>query len=72
MVVEAGFTETEAPVKPPGFQVYATAELVAVKVEDPPGQIAVGLATAVIVGNGFTTKLNVEVEVQPAKLPVTV
>ena len=48
-VVAAGLTETEAPLRLPGIQVYDTAPE-EVSVELKPGQIAVGEATAVSVG----------------------
>ena len=45
----------------------------AVSVDDPPGQIAVGDADAVTVGSGLTVTVTVAVLVQPAAdVPVTV
>jgi hypothetical protein len=63
IVVVVGETTTLLPVSAPGFQVYDPAP-VAVSVELPPIQIAVGDALAVMVGSGVTTRLTVCVDVQ--------
>jgi hypothetical protein len=51
--------------------VYVFAPL-ADKVLQNPGQIAVGVATGVMVGRGLTTTRTVLVLAHPAELPVTV
>jgi hypothetical protein len=45
-------------VLPPGFQVYVRAPL-AVKVDELPAQMVAGLAVAITVGIGLTTKVTV-------------
>jgi hypothetical protein len=72
-VVEPGVTDTEAPVKAPGFHVYDTAPT-ALSVDDAPDpeQIAVGELVAVIVGFALTIKLTVFELAQAPLDPVTV
>ena len=61
-----------APFKLPGVHVYVTPPP-AVNVELWPTQIAVGLDTTVIVGNGLTVTATVFEPVQPAVfVPTTV
>ena len=57
--------------KPPGFHVYDTAPA-EVNSEVKPGHTAVGDAAAMSGGLGWIVKATVEVELQPAVLPVTV
>ena len=64
IVVTTGETTTLLPVKAPGFHVYEVAPK-AVKVEDDPLQIAVGVAARVKTGNALTTTFTVELPVQP-------
>jgi hypothetical protein len=72
VVVALGVTVLLAPVPNPPDQLYVFAPL-AVNTELAPLHIAVGLADAVTVGNGFTVTLTVAVPVHPAVLvPVTV
>jgi hypothetical protein len=72
VVVALGVTVLFAPVPNPPDQLYVFAPL-AVNTELAPLHIAVGLADAVTVGNGFTVTLTVAVPVHPAVLvPVTV
>jgi hypothetical protein len=71
-VVDTGVTITFEPVIAPGFHVYEEAP-VAVNVEDPTTQIAVGDAVALTVGFAFTTSDTVfEFEQPEALSPVTV
>jgi hypothetical protein len=67
VVVIVGVTITMVPVADPGIQEYVEAPD-AVKVDELPIQIAVGLETAVTVGSGVTLKLKMAVFVQPAAL----
>jgi hypothetical protein len=55
MVVTAGDTDIGVP-GPPGFHtnVVAAILLVALKLDDPPRQIAAGVAVGVITGRGLT------------------
>jgi len=69
-VVIIGETDIVAVVAPV-FHKYVEAPL-AVKTALAPGHIAVGLATAVIVGLGFTKTDTVIDPVHPAVVPVTV
>ena len=55
VVVTLGFTVTEAALRFPGFQVYVRPDPDAVSVVEPPGQIELGLAEAVTVGEFSTT-----------------
>ena len=71
MVVEAGEAVTVPPLKEPGIHVYDVAPL-DVKVEVPPGQIAIGFAAAVIVGVAVTETVTVAVFKQVPLFPVTV
>ena len=67
-----GLTDTEVPVKPPGFQVYVNAPN-PLKVAVEPKHIAVGLELAVTEGLGLTTKFRVPLAGQPNDVvPVTV
>jgi hypothetical protein len=59
-VVLAGVTLTAAPVRPPGFQVYAVAP-VAVRVELLPGQTTAGAAEGVITGSALMDTATVAV-----------
>ena len=70
-VVAVAVTATEAPVNAPGIHEYVVAPL-AVNVEDPPLQIAVGFDTAVTVGFGLTVNEMVLLVAQTPLLPVTV
>lgn len=69
-MVTEGLTAVEAVVALV-LQLYVVAPL-AVKVEDWPTHIEVGLAVAVIVGVVFTVTLTVLVLAQPFVVPVTV
>ena len=69
-VVTVGDTEID-PVVAPVFHEYVEAPL-AVKTALAHGHIAVGLATAVIVGLGFTKTDTVVEPLHPAVEPVTV
>ena len=72
VVVALSVTVLLAPVPNPPDQLYVFAPL-AVNSELAPEHIAVGLADADTVGNGFTITLTVAVPVHPAALvPVTV
>ena len=72
VVVTVGDTATLDPVKAPGFQVYVEAP-VAVNVEPPPEQIAVGEAKGVTVTDGLTVIAIVFVVLHPlAPSPTTV
>jgi hypothetical protein len=72
VVVALGVTVLLAPVPNPPDQLYVFAPL-AVNSELDPLHIAVGLADADTVGNGFTVTVTVAVPVHPAVLvPVTV
>jgi hypothetical protein len=71
VVFIVGETTIEVPLIAPGFHVYEVAPL-AVSVLDAPVQIAVGDATAVTVGFGFTIKETVAEELQDPFRPKTV
>jgi hypothetical protein len=67
VVVIVGLTTTLLPVADPGNHEYVVAPE-AVKVDELPIQIAVGLETAVTVGTGVTLRLKLAVFVHPAAL----
>jgi hypothetical protein len=71
VVVVAGETETDDPLKEPGIHVYVVAPE-AVNVDELPEQIPVGFAEAVTVGVGLTVIATVLVPVQLPFAPVTV
>jgi hypothetical protein len=72
VVVTLGVTTVDAPVAPPGVQVYVLA-LLPNKVVDDPIQTAFKLALTPTLGNGLTVTVVVAVLEQPkASVPVTV
>ena len=71
VVVTAGVTTTDAPVRLPGIQVYVLAPD-AVSVVGVPPQMVVCVAEAVTTGGGFTVTVTEAVPLQVPVTPVTV
>jgi hypothetical protein len=70
MVVVAGVTVTGFPDNPQHQEYVAPPP--AVKVEEEPAQIGLGMAITVIDGQGFTLTVTLAEPVPPVVVPVTV